>query len=447
MRHTPPIAALCFSIICLFGLTGLTAQAQSAQPSVVISQIYGGGGNSGAEYTHDFIELFNRGTNPVSLAGWSVQYASANGTNWQMSELTGSIQSGGYYLIQQAQGSGGALPLPAPDAVGAIPMSASSGKVALLTTNELLARGTACPDGPTLVDLVGFGSADCFAGAAVAPGLDNKRAGLRAGAGCIYTRNNGDDFIAGEPLPRHRATAPTRCVGDGVAQATQTITQSQTASTVVAPSVRPDAPLTTTRQPPAASPPSLLPLSETTTTATLPSVTVSATLRVVISQIYGGGGNAGAVYTHDFVELYNPGPVAVDVGGWSLQYASATGKTWLVTLLSGAIAAGEFYLIQQAQGASGSVALPAADATGITAMSASSGKVALVRGVDPVTGACPRQEMIVDFVGYGGADCFEGSAPGAKTSNSRALQRVGEGGQDSGDNGADFVTAAPTPHE
>ena len=27
---------------------------------------------------------------------------------------------------------------------------------------------------------------------------------------------------------------------------------------------------------------------------------------IVISQVYGGGGNAGATYTHDFIELYNP---------------------------------------------------------------------------------------------------------------------------------------------
>ncbi|RPI20547.1 MAG: lamin tail domain-containing protein, partial [Actinobacteria bacterium] len=54
--------------------------AQAISPDIVISQVYGGGGNSGAVYTHDFIELFNRGTSSVSLAGWSVQYASATGT-------------------------------------------------------------------------------------------------------------------------------------------------------------------------------------------------------------------------------------------------------------------------------------------------------------------------------------------------------------------------------
>jgi hypothetical protein len=53
-----------------------------AAPLVVISQVYGGGGNAGATLKNDFIELFNRGASPVNLNGWSVQYASAAGTGW-----------------------------------------------------------------------------------------------------------------------------------------------------------------------------------------------------------------------------------------------------------------------------------------------------------------------------------------------------------------------------
>ena len=52
------------------------AATAAASPSgVVVSQVYGGGGNSGATYTHDFVELYNAGSTDVSLAGWSVQYA------------------------------------------------------------------------------------------------------------------------------------------------------------------------------------------------------------------------------------------------------------------------------------------------------------------------------------------------------------------------------------
>src|SRR5262245_32592033 len=58
----------------------LTQQPGAVSPTVIISQIYGGGGNAGAVYRSDFVEIFNRGSAPVSLTGWSIQYASATGT-------------------------------------------------------------------------------------------------------------------------------------------------------------------------------------------------------------------------------------------------------------------------------------------------------------------------------------------------------------------------------
>ncbi|MFZ1795449.1 MAG: lamin tail domain-containing protein, partial [Dokdonella sp.] len=54
----------------------LAAGATNAHAAVVISQVYGGGGNSGSTYTHDFIELFNAGSTAQDLTGWTVQYAS-----------------------------------------------------------------------------------------------------------------------------------------------------------------------------------------------------------------------------------------------------------------------------------------------------------------------------------------------------------------------------------
>lgn len=426
-------ASLLFFFACLFVLGTQMAHAQFTQPPVVISQVYGGGGNAGAEYTHDFIELFNRGTQPVSLAGWSVQYASATGTSWQMTSLTGTIPPGGYYLIQQAQGSSGRRPLPTPDAIGLIPMSASSGKVALLSGSQLLAKGVTCPDGPALIELVGFGNADCFTGAA-APTLDNRIALLRLSGGCGNTGNNGDDFLVSPPAPRNSASTPAPCVVNLATNASPHLPL---------PAISPGRQTTATLQ-------TRINATQSLTTPVQPQATPSAPISPTVgglrmSQIYGGGGNTGARYTHDFVELFNGGADAVDVDGWSLQYASATGKTWLVTPLSGTIEPGEFYLIQQAQGTGGSVALSAPDAVGETAMSASSGKVALVRGIDGLTGTCPQGGLIVDFVGYGGADCFEGSGPGPKPNNSRALLRNGTGSQDSDDNSADFVTAPPLP--
>ena len=182
---------------------------------VVISQVYGGGGNSGSTYTHDFIELFNRGTNSVSLNGWSVQYASATGSSWQKTDLTNiTLAPGQYYLVQQAQGSGGTTPLPTPDATGNIAMSGTAGKVALLNVNTVITSGTSCPTGPTVVDFVGFGStANCFEGAGSTPAPSNTNAVLRASSGCTDNNNNTADFAAGLPTPRNTASALNPCSG------------------------------------------------------------------------------------------------------------------------------------------------------------------------------------------------------------------------------------------
>src|SRR5688572_27038771 len=77
-------------------------QSFGVSPNIVISQFYGGGGLAGAQYTHDFVELYNRGTEAVSLNGWSVQYASATGSNWlPAAPLPNvSLQPGQYFLIQ-----------------------------------------------------------------------------------------------------------------------------------------------------------------------------------------------------------------------------------------------------------------------------------------------------------------------------------------------------------
>src|SRR5215813_3924008 len=62
--------------------------AAATSTDVLISQVYGGGGNSGATYTNDYIQLYNTGASGVDLSGWSVQYASAAGSTWQVTNLT-----------------------------------------------------------------------------------------------------------------------------------------------------------------------------------------------------------------------------------------------------------------------------------------------------------------------------------------------------------------------
>ena len=78
--------------------------ASGASPDLVVSQVYAGGGNSGATFANDFVELFNRSSSSVDLSGWSVQYAPATGTSWQVTTLTGSLAPGHHYLVALASG-------------------------------------------------------------------------------------------------------------------------------------------------------------------------------------------------------------------------------------------------------------------------------------------------------------------------------------------------------
>ena len=191
----------------------LAFTAFHADAQVVISQVYGGGGNTGATYTNDFIELFNRGAAPVSLNGWSVQYNSATGTGtWQVTNLTNvTLQPGQYYLVQEAQGTGGTTPLPTPDAIGTIAMSGTAGKVALVNNTTALAG---CPAG--LIDLVGYGAtANCFEGTGPTPAPSNTLAVARAANGCTDNNQNAADIATGAPAPRNTATPLNPCGGGG----------------------------------------------------------------------------------------------------------------------------------------------------------------------------------------------------------------------------------------
>ncbi|MDZ4796932.1 MAG: lamin tail domain-containing protein [Bryobacteraceae bacterium] len=178
----------------LFTFTGLLAAQGSSD--IVISQVYGGGGNAGAQLRSDFIELFNRGRATVNITGWSVQYTSATGTTWQVTPLTGSIAPGRYYLVKQADGANAAATaLPTPDATGTIAMSGTAAKVALL-------RDT------TIIDLVGYGETNQFEGSGPTRVLSNTTAAIRRASGCTDTDDNANDFQIGAPAPRSSATEP-----------------------------------------------------------------------------------------------------------------------------------------------------------------------------------------------------------------------------------------------
>jgi hypothetical protein len=185
----------------------------STQAQVVISQVYGGGGNSGATFTHDFVELFNRGTSTVDISAWSVQYASAAGTTWNVTAIPAStsIAPGKYYLIKLAGGStGSALPTPDLDITSSPSnLSGTNGKVALVNNSTALTGATLTSG--TYVDLVGYGSGSAFEGTAAVATLSNTTAAIRLNGGCKDENQNSTDFSTGTPTPRNSSTPAYSC--------------------------------------------------------------------------------------------------------------------------------------------------------------------------------------------------------------------------------------------
>lgn len=153
----------------------------------------------------------------------------------------------------------------------------------------------------------------------------------------------------------------------------------------------------------------------------------------VISEVYGGGGNKGASFSNDFIELYNPTDAAIDLTGWSVEYFASNGNSGGKITLSGTIAPHGYYLVQGAAGNGQAQALPTPDAEGKVNMSGTKGSVQLA----DATG------NTIDLVGYGAASKFEGSATGALSNDTSASRNAA--GADTDDNSADFTVGTPSP--
>ena len=203
-----PLALSAFAAFAAFAAFSTAAQAQ-----VVISQVYGGGGNAGATLRHDFIELKNRSTTAQSVGGWSVQYTSATGGTWQVTALPAAttIPAGAYLLVRQAAGTGGTVDVLG-DVTGTIAMAGASGKVALANSATPLS-GTV-PAGAGLIDAVSYGTANGIEGTPTLA-LSNTTAALRNGSGCDDTGNNVNDFSVGAPAPRNSTATAEICSGGG----------------------------------------------------------------------------------------------------------------------------------------------------------------------------------------------------------------------------------------
>jgi uncharacterized protein len=207
--HISPRIVLAALAITVGALASGAGDARAAG-DIVISQMYGGGGNTGADLTNDFVELFNRSLSPVNITGWTVQYASAVGTTWSSTPLTGTIPVGGYYLVAEGSGGLGSIALPTPDASGNINLNATGGKIALVSDGTLLSG--ACPSSASVVDFLGYNStADCFEGFLPAPSPSVINSCQRFSQGCTDSDDNAVDFFVAPAIPRNSLSPLNEC--------------------------------------------------------------------------------------------------------------------------------------------------------------------------------------------------------------------------------------------
>lgn len=206
---TTNVTATIGSVTGTLAVTGVatTPDSSRAVNHLVISQVYGGGGSGSSAVKNDFIELHNPTDATISVSGLSVQYTSSAGTTWQVTALDGGIPPGGYYLVQEGGGATGAN-LPSPDAVGAIAMSATAGKVVLATGTAALTGG--CPTAG-VIDTVGYGAGTNCSEGTVTATPSATTAIIRVAAGCRDTGNNATDLPVGTPAPRNSASARVAC--------------------------------------------------------------------------------------------------------------------------------------------------------------------------------------------------------------------------------------------
>jgi uncharacterized protein len=184
----------------------------SGSGSIVVAEVFAAGGNSGAAYANDYVELFNRGAGSVAVDGWTLQYASAGGTTWQSTALGGTIPAGGRYLVQLASGGTNGAALPAPDATGASNLAVTGGKVAVVNNATALSCGASAGSCSGLAeDLVGYGGASDYEGSGAAPGPSATTALARAGGGCTDTEDNAADFATAAPAPQNSSSPASAC--------------------------------------------------------------------------------------------------------------------------------------------------------------------------------------------------------------------------------------------
>lgn len=193
----------------------VTGQVWASSSTVVISQVYTAGGNSGATYNADYVEIFNLSNAPVSLNGYALQYFSATASSTSSPAVSAlpagvTLQPGQRFLIEATPSTtSGIATANAADYIASnLAMGASAGRIYLTSSTTALSNANGCPT--NYVDFVGYGTtANCYEGTrATAPSLSQPIARTNA---CVDADNNGGEFALTSTPARDFNSAPTSC--------------------------------------------------------------------------------------------------------------------------------------------------------------------------------------------------------------------------------------------
>ena len=403
-RRQAGVAAALVGLISTTLALGLSAPAQAVpSASLMITEVYPGGGNANATYNADFVELYNASDAPISLAGKSLQYRATTNTGTPATATSSRCLRWWSRRTPTSWSRAPAAPpvleIPkAPDATSSLAMGASTGQIYLADTaqgiNPVTGGASVAADGTIdygtgkVIDFFGYGSGTTSYESALKSGAITTTGSYKRAATPVDTDNNNADFTVSAVAP-----GPDNC-------------------NCAAPVLK-------------------------------------------ISELYTEGGSAGAAYANDYVEIFNPSnqPLVLDGRGLTLQFRApgATGPATVVAPLTGTIGGDSYDIFQLASAGANGAAVPGVDYTNAGIDLATAGGTLFIAkktaGYDVGNGALAPDQYVADLVGWGSSNVYEETAADVTgLTPAMALSRAAAGGVDNDVNSDDFTVDQPNPN-
>ena len=180
-----------------------------------ISQVYTRGGEAGATYQNDYVELFNAGNTTIDLKGWALLVDTFEGdteSSLGSSFNSFSVPPGMHVLLSYLGNGSNGQPLPKDDfGPGVVGLGSTRGNIILLPPGQPVPFGCAAQMAAA-ADSLSYGSATCSVSEGPpAPAPPSNKSLTRIEGGCTDTNNNLNDFLFADPNPRPTSSALTPC--------------------------------------------------------------------------------------------------------------------------------------------------------------------------------------------------------------------------------------------